>query len=253
MTRSITGARRAVVVLAGTAAIGTLLLSGCGAGQIAETAAREPTSVGANVQSPDNQFKVRNLSVAYPGPQGYPAGADAPLHVGLFNDSGAPVTVRVSVTGAQAVRLVGAADVSPTTGGTPSVSPTGPTPEGTATTPPPAGATGTASPEPGGTGTPSPGAESPSPSPAGPVGGPAEIQLPAGGYVILDQTTGSWLQLTGLAEALTPGQSISLVFDFNGTRVEAQAPVAVPLTPAPTATPPADVMGGHEETVGGHP
>ncbi|MEO3817416.1 hypothetical protein [Plantactinospora sp. B24E8] len=238
MTGSIRGAWRATAVLAGTAAATTLLLSGCGAGQIAETAARVPTSVGNNAQSADNQFKVRNLSIDYLSTTGYPAGADAPLTVTLFNDSDKPVTVRVSSEGARTVVLAGAASGSPTT-------------------PPPANPTPTAaeSPNPGG----SPSGDAGSPSPGGSASPtatttptaapetPAEIQIPARSFVLLNKPTGRWLQLNGLAAALPPGASLPLVFDFGGTPVQTQAPVAVPLQPAPVATPVIEEGGGGHE------
>lgn len=234
MTRSIRGARRAAAMLTGTAAATTLLLSGCGAGQIAETAAKVPTSVGANAQSPDNNFKVRNLSIDYPSIEGYRAGEDAALNVGLYNDSGQPVTVTITPDGARAVVLTGPS-APPGPGGTASPSPTPATTSG--------------SPEPGGSATPTPtGEASTSPTPTPTPEAAAEIRIPAGGFVILNKTVGSWLQLDGLTEALRPGESIPLTFDFNGAKVQIDAPVAVPLTPAPTATP---VVGENEEGHGG--
>ncbi|MEO3925387.1 hypothetical protein ABGB07_16180 [Micromonosporaceae bacterium B7E4] len=237
MTRSIRGARRAATVLAGTATAATLLLSGCGAGQIAETAAKVPTSVGTNAQSADNTFKVRNLSIDYLNTRGYPAGADAPMNVGLYNDSGEAVTVRISSAGARAVVLAGAS-AAPTPAGTvsPSPSPTtgSPSPEATS-----------GSPEPGGSpsATPTEGAAA-TPSPTASPTLPAEIRIPAGGFVILNRTVGNWLQLSGLTEPLPPGGSVELAFDFGGTQVPVRAPVAVPFTPAPVGTP---VVGENEE------
>ncbi|AVT29820.1 hypothetical protein C6361_10325 [Plantactinospora sp. BC1] len=225
-------------MLAGTATAATLLLSGCGAGQIAETAAKIPTSVGTNAQSADNNFKVRNLSIDYLNTQGYPAGADAPMNVALYNDSGEAVTVRVSTAGARAVVLAGT-PTAPTPAGTVSSSPS---PEATQGSPSPEATSG--SPSPGGSpsATPTEGAAAPSPT-ASPTS-PAEIRLPAAGFVILNKTVGSWLQLSGLAEPLLPGGSIELIFDFGGTQVSVWAPVAVPVTPAPVGTP---VVGENEE------
>ncbi|GAA3737126.1 hypothetical protein GCM10022225_19920 [Plantactinospora mayteni] len=237
MTRSIRGARRAAAVLAGTAAAATLLLSGCGAGQIAETAAKVPTSVGANAQSADNTFKVRNLSIDYLNIQGYPAGGDAPMNVALYNDSGEAVTVRISSAGARSVALAGAS-AAPTPRGTVSASPP-PTTGG----PSPAATSG--SPEPGGSpsAAPTDGAAA-TPSPTASPTLPAEIRIPAGGFVILNKTVGNWLQLSGLSEPLPPGGIVELSFDFGGTQVPVRAPVAVPLVPAPVGTP---VVGEEEE------
>ncbi|MFD0823806.1 hypothetical protein ACFQ0D_37020, partial [Micromonospora zhanjiangensis] len=108
MTRSIRGPRRAA--LAGAAATAaTLLLSGCGAGQIAHTAEMAPTVPGANAQTTDGNYKIRNLLLAYPGEKGYPAGGNAPVEVGIYNDSHSPVTVKVTVAGARSVVLSGGA------------------------------------------------------------------------------------------------------------------------------------------------
>ncbi|MGI5212989.1 hypothetical protein [Plantactinospora sp. CA-290183] len=250
MTRSIRGARRATVVLAGTAVATTLLLSGCGAGQIAETAARQPTTVGANAQTADNLFKVRNLFIDYLNTTGYPAGGNAPVSVALFNDSGVPVTVRVSAEGAQSVVLAGQVSGTPMPVGTLSG---GPVPSGAASVTPSASPSATpgepagspsASPEGSPSGSPS-AAGSASPSAQAPAGAPPEVQIPAGSFIVLTRTLGSWLQLNGLAAPLPPGASIPMTFDFNGAQVVVAAPVAVPQTPAPVATPEAEVGGGH--------
>lgn len=58
---------------------------------------------------------------------------------------------------------------------------------------------------------------------------------------MLSPTSGSFLQLAGLHEALRPGQSVELVFDFGGQQIQTPAPVAIPLTAAPPATP---IVGG---------
>ncbi|MFC6015434.1 hypothetical protein ACFP2T_04380 [Plantactinospora solaniradicis] len=245
MTRSIRGARRAAAMLTATAAATTLLLSGCGAGQIAETAAKVPTSVGANAQSPDNTFKVRNLSIDYLSVEGYRAGENAALNVALYNDSGQPVTVTIVPDGARAVVLTGPS-AAPTPGGTVSPSPSAATTSGS-----PSPATTSGSPEPGGSAsaTPSEGAAaSPTPTPTPTQEAAAEIRIPAGGFVVLNKTVGSWLQLAGLTEALPPGGSVPLTFDFGGTKVQVNAPVAVPLTPAPTGAP---VVEENEEGHGG--
>lgn len=79
MTRSIRRPRRAALLLGGAATAAALLLSGCGTGQIAETAAMRPTVSGVNTETADNAFKLRNLAVVYKDTKGYPAGSDAPL------------------------------------------------------------------------------------------------------------------------------------------------------------------------------
>jgi hypothetical protein len=246
VTRSIKGPQRRLTLLLGAATATTLLMSGCGAGQIAETAGMAPTISGVNLQTADNSFKIRNLAVSYLNTKGYPAGGNAPLELTLFNDSEQPVTVRVSTTSARTVELAGgpANAISPSSTGAP-----GANGEHTASaSPEPSGsAAPTGSAAPGAAATPT-AAATPSavPTQPAPAGAPASIQIPPGGFVILNQSAGSFLQLTGLNEALAPGQSVELIFDVNGTRLQTQAPVAVPLTPAPAATP------EHQGAEGGH-
>jgi len=213
-----------MLLLAGSAAT-VLLASGCGAGQIAETANKKSTVPGANVElrTQDGGFyKVRNLVVSYNGVEGYQAGANAPIEVAIFNDTDRPVTLTVTSDGARAVEFTGGAEASPEapapTGGTPTESP---------------GATGEASPLP-----------APAEQPA--AGGPARIEIPARGFATFNQRTDRQLQLVGLNEPLKSGQSVNLVFDFDGRKLTVDAPVMVPLTPAPVASPVVEVEGGHE-------
>lgn len=102
MTRSIRGSRRSALLLAGLATSG-LLLSGCSAGQVAETAGTVPSIQGVNVASKSGDFAVRSLLIAYPGVDGYQAGDNANLDVVLYNDSPDQVTVTVTTEGAQEV------------------------------------------------------------------------------------------------------------------------------------------------------
>lgn len=235
MTGSFRRVWRATAVLAGPAVATTLLLSGCGAGHYAETSVRVPTSVGTNAESADNLFKVRNLSIDYLDTTGYPAGGDAPVTVALYNDSNRDVTVRVSSPNARVVTLVDAASASPSP--TASALPTAP--EGSPSATP---GTETENSSPGASPT-----ETPSPSPTAAPEVPAEIRIPAGQFVILSRAKGTWLQLTGLTAAVPPGSSVPVTFDFEGTRVDVGAPVAVPLSPAPAGSPLNDGLHGSED------
>lgn len=204
MTRTIRGSRRTAALLAAAAA--ALLMSGCGAGQIAETALKTPTVPGTNpeLRTEDGLFKVRNLLLAYPGVDGYPAGGDAVVEVAIFNESPSPVTVTITSDSARSVVLTSNA-----------------TPNATATPETPA-----------------------APLPEQPAGEPARIELPALGYAVFSTTSERQLQLLGLNEAVRTGQSVNLVFDFNGQQLSAQAPVRVPLSPVPPASPVIQV--GHQ-------
>ena len=75
--------RRATALVAGTAAVAVMALTGCSAGQVAETARKKPSNSGVNANNSDNSVVVRNLQVLYKGPEGYAANGDAPLEVGL--------------------------------------------------------------------------------------------------------------------------------------------------------------------------
>jgi hypothetical protein len=213
--------RRATVLAAGTVAAAGLL-AGCSAGQIAETAQKNPSVQGVNAQAeapPAGSVKVRDVAVVYKDPEGYPAGGTAPLEVRIFNDTPVPVTVRVrpgepeteseQLVVAGSVTMAGAG--APTTGQEPVASPS-PTPTG----------------EPGATASPGPTAT------AAPAGAPATVEVPAAGYVILTPSEDRYLQVTGLEDDLRPGESVPLVFEFsNGVELRVVAPVTPPLTPAP--------------------
>ncbi|SBT48855.1 hypothetical protein [Micromonospora auratinigra] len=245
MTRSIRGSRRAALLLAGTATAAGLLLSGCGAGQVAETSNKIPSVQGVNVQTSDNLYKVRGLYVQYPGEKGYQAGGNAPLNVVLYNDSKSPVTVTVTTDSAREILLTGSAP----SGGS-SVAPTGSPTEPASASPSPTETNDTSSPSPSESGSASASpSESASPSASAsasaPAGQPARFEVPALGYVQLNSNNTQFLQLVGLNDKLLPGQQVNLTFDFGGGKVvKTGAPIGVPLTPAPA---PSQVVHPREE------
>ncbi|MFC7549799.1 hypothetical protein [Plantactinospora sp. GCM10030261] len=261
MRRSIRGAGRAGLWTTGGVAAATLLLSGCGSGQVAETAAQAPAIAGVNVQTDDDSFKVRNLAIGYPGVEGYPSGGNAPLTGALYNDSTDPITVTVRATGVQSVALrsgtsasnpPGAGQITPGPAGSASVSP-GPAQSTGAPSSPDSGGIASGSPVAPGN---SPAGERPaSPSasatpdaatPSAAPAGPARVEIPAGGFVLLSQAAGSYLELVGLNEDLKPGQSIEVTFEVDGAELTTPVPVAIPLTPAPTVKITTDAEeGGH--------
>ncbi|MBQ1052101.1 hypothetical protein KBX50_27050 [Micromonospora sp. C51] len=243
MRRSIRGSRRAAVLLPGIAAAAGLLLSGCGAGQISETANKVPSVQGANLAAGDGKYAVRGALVAYPGVEGYQAGDNALLNVVLYNDSADPVTVTVTSSNAREVVLTSvAAATSPSPTASPTASPSPEqSPEGSPS--PDNSASPDSSPAPD---------ESPSPSPTeSPSAGPARIEIPPLSYVQLNTEGEQVLQLVGLNEALLAGQNVTLTFDFGGETVTSPAPIAVPLTPAPEPSPIIERHTGYEGE-GGH-
>ncbi len=228
VTRSIRGSRGPALLLAGTAAA-SLLLSGCGAGQISETANKIPSVQGVNVQTSDNLYKVRGLYVQFPGPKGYEAGSNAPVNVVIYNDSEQPVTVTVTTDSARDIVLTGSG-AGESGAATPTGSPTEPaTASPTATDP-------SASPSQSLEVTGSPSASpSPSESESAPAGQPARIEIPALSYAQLNAGNPRFLQLVGLNEKLLVGQQVNLTFDFgDGKVVKTPAPIGIPLTPEAT-------------------
>jgi hypothetical protein len=233
------GTRRAALAT-GVATLAAVALAGCSAGQVAETALKNPSVYGVNSDSSDRSVFIRNLAVAYPGTAGYPAGADAPLQVGLYNQTKQAITVLVSsqpatdVEGVVSARSVGLSGGSSTTPSAPSTAipePSGSRPsdteddQNTEQIPDPS-----ANPSPG---------ETPSaqPSASGAATRPAQIEIGPLGAATFLPTDAEKLVASGLTGKLTPGQSLNLVFEFsNGADpLVLRAPVAVPLSPASRA------------------
>ncbi|MBQ1072400.1 hypothetical protein KBX06_04345 [Micromonospora sp. C31] len=248
MTRSIRGSRRAALLLSGMAAATGLLLSGCGAGQVSETANKEPSVQGVNLSAPNGEYAVRGLLVDFPGTDGYPAGANAVLNAVIYNDSRNPVTVTVTTDSAREVVITGTgATASPpaSPSGSPSPDPSGSQPASPGA---PESPSGSASPE-------APQSPSAPESPAAPAGEPARIEVAPLSYVQLNTEADRVLQLIGLDESLRSGQNVFVTFDFgNGVTLTGPAPVAVPLTPAARPSPIIEREGGYEgqEEGGGH-
>ncbi|GAA1619864.1 hypothetical protein ACFQY4_01620 [Catellatospora bangladeshensis] len=218
MTRSIT------MLFAGGAAAAVLALSGCGAGMISQTADQVAAVPGfsATVPVPDGgNIALRDAMVGYPGIKGYPAGADAPLQLRIFNDTDEPVTLEsISSNDAASVKLGTVADLKAS-----------PTP---AAASPTASPTGAASASPKASGSPSP-AASPSPSAAA---APAKPVIQPGGYLELTPQAGQLALLTGLKKPLANGEGVHLKLTFsNGVVIETLpgtvVPVAPPLSLAP--------------------
>ncbi|ABP56696.1 hypothetical protein [Salinispora tropica] len=221
MTRSIRGSHRSALLLAGLATSG-LLLAGCSAGQVAETAGTVPSVQGVNVASDNGDFAIRSLLIAYPGVDGYQAGDDANLDVVLYNDSPDPVTVTVTTEDARDVVLI---------------DPHAPLGEGSAVTP---------------TQTESPGADAGLPPTSPPAGQPAQITVPPLSLVQLNSEASTVLRLIGLGKPLHVGEAIFVTFDFGGTTIRAAAPVSVPLSPATPPEPIIERHTGFEELEDGH-
>lgn len=205
----------AVAALAAAMSAG---LAGCGAGQISRTAETEPSIVGVNVDAPDQSVLIRDAAVAFPGPEGYPAGARAPITMVIFNET--PTAVRLlqarSELGPVTIEPPGASPAAPGPTGTPGASPTAsPSPEATA------GPEATASP-----------AAAQSPSPTAPAPGPSGLTIPASGFA---QVT---VVVERLEQAVGPTDDVPLELVFDTVAVGPfQVPIATPREPLPRETP----------------
>jgi copper(I)-binding protein len=216
---------RSVVLLAAATAAAAGLISGCGAGQVSQTAIHEAAVNGLNADSADRLLRLRDLQIVY-REKGYPQGGSAPISVRIFNTGPAAVTLTGVTSDAGTVVLTGTAA---TTSPSPAASPTSPSPAASPTSPSPSPNGRSPSP----TGSPSPTAAS-SPSPGAPGSTQINVAIPTDGFVMLSPEATRYLQLTGLSRALRPGDSVPMTFRFdNGTTITASVPFGVPMSPLP--------------------
>jgi hypothetical protein len=222
--------RRAALV-AGAATVAVLVLGGCSAGQVAETAILDTPIAGVDKETADGSVFVRNLQIEYHGIEGYKAGASAPVEVSLYNQTNEPITVAISSRPLDRGQVVSASQVGFVSA--PAAAPAAPASSEPA-------AHGSESPDAHASESPDAHASSeaePSASAAAPapVVKPARIEIGPNGSALFRPTDAEQLQVLGLSGALMPGMSVNLVFEFsNGApSLELQAPVAIPLSPAP--------------------
>src|SRR6188768_1313221 len=97
------GTRR-VAQAAGAAMAAVIALTGCSAGQVAETAMLKSPVSGLNTQTLDGTLLIRNLQVVYNGPEGYPANGTALVQVSLFNQTEQAMTVTITSKPQQTVQ-----------------------------------------------------------------------------------------------------------------------------------------------------
>jgi hypothetical protein len=230
------GTRRAILV-AGAAAVAAAVLAGCSAGQVAETSMKRPSDPGVNADNSDGSVSIRNLSVVYNGPQGYPAGGSAPLELGLFNQTTQQITVNISST----PPTDGTVDKSVLTGTSVGLS-GGPATPSSAAVPEPSGSRPAAQPETSqganaGVSTPSvmPSAEPSVSTEPTEATQPARVVLGPLGYAIFLPGDKQTLQVQGLSGRLTPGRAVYITFEFsNGAQaLTLPAPVSVPDSAGP--------------------
>ena len=235
---------RSAALAAGLATVAAATLSACSAGQVAETSLKRPSNAGVNATTADNSVTIRNLQVVYNGPQGYAAGENAPIEVAIFNRTKQPLIVNVSSTPPEADgrQVISARQVGLTGGTTaPSSAAAAPEPSGSRS----AATADTDTPE----NIPSPDASA---SAAGPAASaaptaslePARITIKPLGFVSFLPGDKESLVAAGLSDRLVSGRSVNLTFEFsNGAApLVLQAPVGVPLSPAPRGS----AVGGED-------
>lgn len=213
----------ATTLLAGVAALATI--TACGSGQYAQTANQVPGVPGANVNiGPGGTIQMRNIVVAYNNPAGYPAGASAPLIVRIFNSG----QTTIGLTGVDAGGAASA--VALTSGSATAAEPTPPPPTASPTGGPTAPApSSTASPSVPASPTAAP--TTAAPAPAKPSGFP--VNIPPNTWAALVPGQGQYLLLTGLTNALKPGDNVPVTFHFSdGTVATVQVPVDLPTAQA---------------------
>ncbi|RRR98601.1 copper chaperone PCu(A)C [Glycomyces terrestris] len=240
MERRDTG-RRAAAGVVGAAAL-ALALTGCGAGQDAETSEMVPAISGVDADA--GTVALRDLQIDYGDGGAYPEGGQAPLRVWIGNN-GEETVVLEAVTSPDADTVLFAAEalvVGPEETGSPAEGEESESPgagegsEGPEQESPSADASAT----PGGDASGTPGESEPAEGESGSPEETAEIigesvfaiEIPAGDYLRLAPTSGSFLLLDGLKEAVEMGSSVELEFAFsNGETVTVAVPMGAPETP----------------------
>ncbi|HEX2143751.1 MAG TPA: hypothetical protein VHG10_04490 [Glycomyces sp.] len=226
---------------AALAAMG-LALTGCGAGNNAQTTETEAAISGVNVDA--GTLALRDLQVDF-GEEGfYPEGGQAPLRVWIGNEGDEPVFLE-AVTSPMAETVTLATElivVEETPDGDATESPEGESPTveespGSDGASPTADAEETESPE-GETESPqeteSPEGETESPDDTETVdelvGEPEfEVEIEPASYVRLTPASGSFLLLEGLKEDVTLESTVEVVFTFsNGEEVMVPLPMGLP-------------------------
>lgn len=245
MIRSTAGRPR--VAVAALVAAGVTLLTGCHAGQQAQTAEQIPTIDGNFAQVGD--LALRDITIEYPEKGSWPQGGDARVEMVVVNEarrSDTLVSVRSEAASGAELSATPAGTATPTASGEPQPSET---PSGTAS--PTASPTGSPSGTPSGSGSPSgtpSGSGTPTASPTPEEEVATTIAIPGAGLVAF-RADGPEILLTGLTRLLRPGQVVPITFVFQEAgEVTVNVAVAIPeeeVEPAPTV--PGEEEAGAEE------
>ncbi|PRY56561.1 hypothetical protein [Glycomyces artemisiae] len=222
--RDASAARRAAAAAIGAAAL-ALALTGCGAGQHAETSKMQTALSGIDADA--GKMVLRNVQIDFGVNGSYPEGGQAPLRVWIGNKYETAVTLE-SVTSPDAEAVTLATEVvaveeteSPTDAASES-------PSGEASESPSGEASPDASASPSADASASPGTEE---EVVDELVGERDftLEFAPGEIMRLAPTAGSFLLLEGLKKDVDMGTSVTLVFTFsNGESATIAVPVGDP-------------------------
>jgi hypothetical protein len=227
-----TSIRVRLAATVGTALGAALVLAGCSAGQIAQTAGMEPAVNGGLGQAGD--IAVRDVQFLYPEGGTYPAGASAPLRGVIINGGRQDDELvdaisnwgRVTITGDKTL-LAGRSLTLDATPPAPSSTPTttsGPSSTGSST----ASSTGSSSSSSSSTTGSSTGS-----STSSSTGSSTSSSTPTTTSSPAKPTIGKVsITLVGLQEKVSAGKTVTVTFIFrNGGQATVTVPIANPTTP----------------------
>lgn len=229
------GLLRRLGTAVGCGAAGVLLVTGCAAGQHAQTVAQTPSIDGVQAQA--GNIAIRAAGIAAPSSgASYAKGSDAPLRMVLINQGITPDKL-VSVSSPAAGNVqISAGSSSSASGSSPSASASesssvsaSPSASGSATGSPSASGSATGSPSASGSAS-ATGSSSGSQSTPIELGGRQAVQIGIG-------SGGPTVTLTGLTTELFPSQPVPVTFTFaSGASVTVT--MAVQLTSEVPSAPP---------------
>ena len=225
-----TSIRVRLAATVGTALGAALVLAGCSAGQIAQTAGMEPAVNGGLGQAGD--IAVRDVQFVYPDGGIYPAGASVPLRGVIINGGLQDDELVDAISNWGRVTITG--DKTLLAGHTLTLDGTAPAPSSTPTT--------TSGPSSTGSSTSSTGSSSSSSSTTGSSTGSSTSSSTGSSTSSSTPTTTSSpakptigkvsITLVGLQEKVSVGKTVTVTFIFrNGGQATVTVPIANPTTP----------------------
>ncbi len=176
MNRALRAATMGVLVLS------PIALTACSAGQVTQTATQNRDKVGALAEAGD--ITLRQVLLEYPDGGSYASGDDVPLIMAIVNGSNEEDTLTgIEGEAFDGVVVTGEATPSPAVPNSPSAAPSSPATPATPTTPS--------------------------------ASSRVDIPVPGGTTVFIGGDDGVSVELAGLTEELTTGQSVELTLTFE--------------------------------------